>query len=62
MPIIVNLAGVSPEENADLAKKAENAGADMIELPTHCPHFAENIEAQTRAKFAKNHAFTTPLL
>lgn len=46
VPIIANLAGVSPEENADLAKKAEDAGADMIELPTHCPHLAENIEAQ----------------
>jgi dihydroorotate dehydrogenase subfamily 1 len=46
VPVIVNLAGASPDEAADLAKKAEEAGADMIELPTHCPHLAENIEAQ----------------
>ena len=46
MPVIANLAGTSPEEAADLAQRAEDAGADMIELPTHCPHLAENLEAQ----------------
>ena len=46
VPVIANLAGISPEESADLAKRAEQAGVDMVELPTHCPHLAENIEAQ----------------
>jgi len=46
VPVIANLAGTSPQEAADLAKRAEDAGADMIELPTHCPHLAENLEAQ----------------
>lgn len=46
VPVIANFAGSSPSESADLAKKCEDAGADMIELPTHCPHLAENIEAQ----------------
>ncbi|MBN2322118.1 MAG: 4Fe-4S binding protein [Spirochaetes bacterium] len=46
VPVIANFAGSSPSESAELAKKCEDAGADMIELPTHCPHLAENIEAQ----------------
>jgi dihydroorotate dehydrogenase subfamily 1 len=46
VPVIANLAGTSPQEAADLAERAEAAGADMIELPTHCPHLAENLEAQ----------------
>ncbi len=46
VPLIANLAGTSPAETADLARRAVQAGADMIELPTHCPHLAENLEAQ----------------
>ena len=46
VPIIANLAAASPEEAADLAIKAVQSGADMIELATHCPHLAENMEAQ----------------
>ena len=46
VPLIANLAGTSPDETADLARKAVAAGADIIELPTHCPHLAENLEAQ----------------
>jgi dihydroorotate dehydrogenase subfamily 1 len=43
--VIANLAGFSPEEAAELAGKAESAGADMIELPTHCPHMGEILSA-----------------
>mgnify|MGYP001137168761 CR=1 FL=1 len=46
IPIIVNIAGTFPKETSDLAKKAVDAGADIIELPTYCPHLAENLEAQ----------------
>jgi dihydroorotate dehydrogenase subfamily 1 len=43
--VIANLAGFSPEEAAELAGKAAAAGADMIEIPTHCPHMAEILMA-----------------
>ena len=43
--VIANLAGFTPEESAELALKAEKAGADMIELPTHCPHMGEILNA-----------------
>jgi dihydroorotate dehydrogenase subfamily 1 len=43
--VIANLAGFSPEESAELASKAEAAGADMIEMPTHCPHMGEILMA-----------------
>jgi dihydroorotate dehydrogenase subfamily 1 len=43
--VIANLAGFSPEEAAELAEKAWKAGADMIELPTHCPHMGEILSA-----------------
>jgi dihydroorotate dehydrogenase subfamily 1 len=46
VPIIANLAGTNPSETADLARKAVEAGASAVELPTHCPHLAENLEAQ----------------
>jgi len=46
LPIIANLASADPNEAAELAVKAVEAGADMIELATHCPHLAENLEAQ----------------
>jgi dihydroorotate dehydrogenase len=46
VPLIANLAGTHPAETAELARKAVGAGADIIELPTHCPHLAENLEAQ----------------
>lgn len=43
--VIANLAGFSPEESAELALKAERAGADIIEIPTHCPHMGEILNA-----------------
>lgn len=43
--VIANLAGFTPEEGAELARRAEEAGADMIELPTHCPHMGEILNA-----------------
>jgi dihydroorotate dehydrogenase subfamily 1 len=43
--VIANLAGFTPEESAELARKAETAGADVIELPTHCPHMGEILNA-----------------
>ncbi len=43
--VIANLAGFTPEEAAELARKAEAAGADMIEIPTHCPHMGEILMA-----------------
>ncbi|MBN1835947.1 MAG: 4Fe-4S binding protein [Spirochaetales bacterium] len=46
VPIIANLAGTHPQETAELASRAVAAGADLVELPTHCPHLAENLEAQ----------------
>ncbi len=43
--VIANLAGFTPEEGAELAAKAAAAGADIIELPTHCPHMGEILMA-----------------
>jgi dihydroorotate dehydrogenase subfamily 1 len=43
--VIANLAGFSPEEAAELALKAWKAGADLIEVPTHCPHMGEILMA-----------------
>lgn len=43
--VIANLAGFNPEESAELALKAEKAGADIIEIPTHCPHMGEILNA-----------------
>ncbi|MBI9106576.1 MAG: 4Fe-4S binding protein [Spirochaetales bacterium] len=43
--VIANLAGFSPEEAAELARKAVGCGADMIEMPTHCPHMGEILTA-----------------
>ncbi len=43
--VIANLAGFTPEQGAELASKAEEAGADMIEVPTHCPHMGEILNA-----------------
>ena len=43
--VIANLAGVTPEETAELATRAEKAGADIIELPTVCSHMKEILEA-----------------
>ncbi len=43
--VIANLAGFTPEEAAELAVKAAAAGADMIEIPTHCPHMGEILMA-----------------
>ncbi len=45
IPIIASIAGLSPQEAADLASKAVAAGADMIEMPTVCPHMGEILEA-----------------
>jgi dihydroorotate dehydrogenase subfamily 1 len=43
--VIANLAGFSPEESAQLAERAVAAGAELIELPTHCPHMGEILNA-----------------
>ena len=43
--VIANLAGFFPEQAGELAGKAEGAGADMIEVPTHCPHMGEILNA-----------------
>ena len=43
--VLANLAGFTPDEAASLASKAEAAGADMIMLPTHCPHMGEILMA-----------------
>jgi dihydroorotate dehydrogenase subfamily 1 len=43
--VIANLAGFSPEESAALAERAAAAGASVIELPTHCPHMGEILNA-----------------
>lgn len=45
IPIIASIAGLTPAEAADLAVKAVAAGADMIEMPTVCPHMGEILEA-----------------
>jgi dihydroorotate dehydrogenase subfamily 1 len=43
--VVANLAGFSPEESARLAERAVAAGAEMIELPTYCPHMGEILNA-----------------
>ncbi|MGC8817472.1 MAG: 4Fe-4S binding protein [Candidatus Hadarchaeum sp.] len=43
--IIASIAGRFPEESIELAKKAEEAGVDMIEYATACPHLAEIYNA-----------------
>ena len=43
--VIANLAGFFPEQAAELAKKAVDSGAHMIEMPTHCPHMGEILMA-----------------
>ncbi len=43
--VIANLAGFTPEEAASLAESAVKAGADMIMVPTHCPHMGEILMA-----------------
>ena len=43
--VIANLAGFYPEQAAELAKQAADCGADMIEMPTHCPHMGEILMA-----------------
>ncbi|UCF09463.1 MAG: 4Fe-4S binding protein [Candidatus Bipolaricaulota bacterium] len=43
--VIANLAGFTPEEAAALAASAVRCGADMIMLPTHCPHMGEILTA-----------------
>jgi dihydroorotate dehydrogenase subfamily 1 len=47
IPIIASVAGLSPEEAADLAARAVAAGATMIEMPTVCPHMGEILEAMS---------------
>lgn len=43
--IIASIAGRFLEESIELAKNAEEAGADMIEYATACPHLAEIYNA-----------------
>lgn len=45
IPIIASLAGLRPAEAADLATRAVAAGADIVEMPTVCPHMGEILEA-----------------
>lgn len=60
MVIIANLAGRWPEEAADLAAQAEAAGADMIEVPTVCPHMKEILEAMFPGLELPQPGFTDP--
>jgi dihydroorotate dehydrogenase subfamily 1 len=43
--VIANLAGFFPDQSGELAAKAAEAGADIIEVPTHCPHMGEILNA-----------------
>lgn len=43
--VFANIAGYYPEQSAELAVKAEAAGADLIITPTHCPHMGEILNA-----------------
>jgi dihydroorotate dehydrogenase (NAD+) catalytic subunit len=43
--VLANLAGFYPEQAAELAAKAEASGADVIMMPTHCPHMGEILTA-----------------
>ena len=45
LPIIANMAGVTPEEAVELARGCEAAGASFIEYPTACPHMGNILEA-----------------
>ena len=45
IPIIANMAGVTPQEAVELAKACESAGASMIEYPSACPHMGNVLEA-----------------
>jgi dihydroorotate dehydrogenase subfamily 1 len=45
IPVIASLAGLTPDEAASLAVQAVAAGADMVEIPTVCPHMGEILEA-----------------
>ena len=45
IPILANMAGTTPEESVELAKRCEAAGASMIEFPTACPHMGNVLEA-----------------
>lgn len=45
IPVIASLAGLSPAETMALARRATDAGADMIEMPTVCPHMGEILES-----------------
>lgn len=38
IPLIVSVFGDGPEGYAEIARKAENAGADAIEINVSCPH------------------------
>lgn len=60
MVIIVNLAGRWPEEAAELAAQAQAAGADMIEVPTVCPHMNEILEAMFPGMELPQPGFTDP--
>lgn len=41
VPLIISMYGYSAEEYAEVAEKAENAGADAVELNVSCPHVKE---------------------
>ncbi|XHH09199.1 MAG: dihydroorotate dehydrogenase [Candidatus Bathyarchaeia archaeon] len=48
-PLIVSIFGYSAEEYSEVAKKAEEAGADALELNVSCPHVK-----QTGAEIGQN--------
>lgn len=45
VPVIANMAGLSPDDCVELAKKCEKAGASIIEYPSACPHMGGILEA-----------------
>lgn len=45
VPVIANMAGLTPEDCVKLAVECERAGATMIEYPSACPHMGGILEA-----------------
>lgn len=45
VPVIANMAGLTPDDCVKLARECEKAGASMIEYPSACPHMGGILEA-----------------
>lgn len=45
VPVIANMAGLTPDDCVKLAIECEKAGASMIEYPAACPHMGGILEA-----------------